>query len=464
MRRINLIYILILCAMGIVQPVHARIITIRADGTGDYPTIQDAIDGSLSSDSVVLECGTYKGVNNYNLNFNGKSITIRSSDPNSLYITAATIIDCESNGSGFIFNQSETFSSIVSGLTIINGSSYDGGGIHCEGASPLIRSCIFSNCSAEHWGGGIFCRDSSVKIQNCTFRNNSANEGAAISTHSWTREHYPVIENCFITGNTASDSGGGINSDWLATPTISGCVIVGNLAGNYGGGGISSFQSNPTIVNCIIVGNTANSSGGGILCWYYFGGVEPGPIIKNCTISNNRALHYGGGLYIDRACKVKVNNCIFWDNIAALGSEIGLLSAIGWGASVLNITYTDINGEMSKVHVEPGGTLVWGDGNISINPSFIRPPNDGGDGWRIGGNDDFGDMHLSLTSSCINRGDPAGNYVNQLDMDGGARNSYGQVDIGADEVFPVAGDFEPDGDIDIADFAVFSSNWLLGVK
>jgi hypothetical protein len=36
--------------------------------------------------------------------------------------------------------------------------------------------------------------------------------------------------------------------------------------------------------------------------------------------------------------------------------------------------------------------------------------------------------------------------------------------MGADEVFPVAGDSEPDGDVDLADFvAIFVHNWLLGV-
>ncbi|GAH52604.1 unnamed protein product, partial [marine sediment metagenome] len=33
----------------------------------------------------------------------------------------------------------------------------------------------------------------------------------------------------------------------------------------------------------------------------------------------------------------------------------------------------------------------------------------------------------------------------------------------ADEVFPIAGDFEPDEDVDFADFAIFANNWLAGV-
>ncbi len=32
--------------------------------------------------------------------------------------------------------------------------------------------------------------------------------------------------------------------------------------------------------------------------------------------------------------------------------------------------------------------------------------------------------------------------------------------MGADEVFPAAGDFEPDGDVNFADFAWFALNWM----
>ena len=59
----------------------------------------------------------------------------------------------------------------------------------------------------------------------------------------------------------------------------------------------------------------------------------------------------------------------------------------------------------------------------------------------------------------INRGDPSGDYTGQADIDGEARVLYGQVDIGADEVYPAAGDFEPDEDIDLTDFALFVGQW-----
>ncbi|MCX5638559.1 MAG: hypothetical protein NTX52_12840, partial [Planctomycetota bacterium] len=90
---------------------------------------------------------------------------------------------------------------------------------------------------------------------------------------------------------------------------------------------------------------------------------------------------------------------------------------------------------------------------------FVRDPNAGPDGYWDGVDDDFGDLHVLEDSPCINAGDP--NYVpgpNETDMDGQPRIVGCRIDIGADE-FVYLGDIEPDGDVDLVDFAVFASYW-----
>ena len=37
---------------------------------------------------------------------------------------------------------------------------------------------------------------------------------------------------------------------------------------------------------------------------------------------------------------------------------------------------------------------------------------------------------------------------------------YGRADIGADEVYPAACDYEPDEDVDLADVMYFADYWL----
>jgi hypothetical protein len=65
-------------------------------------------------------------------------------------------------------------------------------------------------------------------------------------------------------------------------------------------------------------------------------------------------------------------------------------------------------------------------------------------------------------SASSDAGDPAGDYTNQTDIDGEQRVLYDNVDIGADEVFPIAGDIDQDGDVDFDDFAYFTGHWLKG--
>ncbi|GAG91457.1 unnamed protein product, partial [marine sediment metagenome] len=48
--------------------------------------------------------------------------------------------------------------------------------------------------------------------------------------------------------------------------------------------------------------------------------------------------------------------------------------------------------------------------------------------------DDFGDLHLSPPSPCINAGDPYGDYSGMTDIDSEPRVMWGWVDMGADEV------------------------------
>jgi hypothetical protein len=100
--------------------------TVAPDGSGEYPTIQAAIDACDSLDVVELLDGVFTGPGNRNLDFAGKAITVRSRSDS----PRACILDCEGEGApygearrGFLFQSGEGPASVVRGLTITRGIS-----------------------------------------------------------------------------------------------------------------------------------------------------------------------------------------------------------------------------------------------------------------------------------------------------------------------------------------------------
>ena len=98
----------------------AGIITVNWDGSGDYTTIQAAINDANDGNSVIVADGTYTGDGNRDINFLGKAIAVKSANG-----PENCIIDCQGDPCephrGFYFHSDEGNDSIVSGFTIANG-------------------------------------------------------------------------------------------------------------------------------------------------------------------------------------------------------------------------------------------------------------------------------------------------------------------------------------------------------
>ena len=184
------------------------------DGTAGNPynTVQEGINAAVGGDTVEVAEGTYVE----NINFTGKAITVRSTDPADPAVVAATIIDGNQAGSVVTFQSSEGPGSILRGFTICGGSNWTGGGIYCESSSPTISGNTIAANSAEWQGGGICCWGGSPLIENNIIRDNVAEgewgwgTGGGIFCQNWSGESTPTIRGNVIENNLAKGAGGGI--------------------------------------------------------------------------------------------------------------------------------------------------------------------------------------------------------------------------------------------------------------
>ncbi|MFL3028427.1 MAG: choice-of-anchor Q domain-containing protein [Candidatus Neomarinimicrobiota bacterium] len=162
-------------------------------------TIASALNKSSNRDTLELAAGTYNGVNNRNLNMQGLTRIVRSTSG-----AATTIIDCQNLGTAFVFNNGESDSVHISGLTIINGNGSNGGAISITGADPVFENMIFRDNSGAGNGGAIYLNDSQSSFTNCVFDGNQSADGGAMYVDGGTI----TLDHCTFINNTSDDTTG----------------------------------------------------------------------------------------------------------------------------------------------------------------------------------------------------------------------------------------------------------------
>jgi len=253
-----------LLSLLLISTGNARIITVDDDGPADFRSIRNAINDANDGDIVEIQIGTYLGYGNCDVDFSGKAITVRSTDPNDPSTVAQTIIDCNNLIRAFIFQTNEGASSVLDGLTIINGyfPGY-GGAIYCSYSGPTIKNCTISNSAAE-CGGAIRCDSGSwTVIRDCVFTGNSAKGGGAIHY----RQSNGTIAGCIFRGNYSTGREGGAVRVTESSLTISGCTFEGNSVfpgdspERENGGALSLTGDKISVTNCVFVGNSSVQGG-----------------------------------------------------------------------------------------------------------------------------------------------------------------------------------------------------------
>jgi hypothetical protein len=362
-----------------------KVIYVDDDGPADFNTIQAAIDDSSDGDIIIVAEGRYFE----NINFNGRNITLTSTDPCNPDVVAATIIDGNQNGSVVTFNRGEDANCVLNGFTITNGNAEHGGGMLNFESSPTITNCIFSNNSADFgggmynegspWsesnsnptltdcafignsaerGGGMYNMGGSPTLTNCIFTDNSAIGERSRGAGMYSRESSPTLTNCTFSSNSAEQAGGGMFiGNYLGgqdTQILNNCAFSNNSA--EFGGGMFNFNSSPTLKNCTFSENSATREGGGVL------NLESNPTLTNCTFSNNVISKGGGGMYNHESSPILVN-CIFTDNVGWGIPNIYFISANGGGM------YNNSNSNPTLNNCTFNGNSAWDGGAMYNNSS-----------------------------------------------------------------------------------------------
>jgi hypothetical protein len=217
--------IFILCVFAILAVNSFSIVYhIKQDGTGNFITIQEGINTSADTDTVLVYPGTYYE----NLDMTGKNITLTSlemttSDPQ--YIDS-TIIDGQRLESCILIHDTENV--VIRGFTIQNGyatyiyntGNYGGGfQIQCVDNCLIMNSKLFDNVASK--GGAIFSCITDLTLSGVDITRNSASLGGGISFDFETNVIFDPDNLCNIFNNNA-----GKGADLFANYAVTAHVVV----------------------------------------------------------------------------------------------------------------------------------------------------------------------------------------------------------------------------------------------
>ncbi len=217
-----------------------RTITVDKNGPADFNNIQAAINDANEGDTVIVAEGRYYE----NINFGGKDIVLRSTDPADSSVVENTVIDGRFLDSVVMFAGTESAACVLAGFTITNGqnrryvnASY-GGGIYGNGTLATIEYNLISRNYAVPespigiaFGGGIYDCDGTIRF-NVVTKNVVYGDDMG---SAWGAGLYGCdgsIEDNVIVGNDSHGAGGGLSD---CHGTIGHNTLWNNEAHGWGG-------------------------------------------------------------------------------------------------------------------------------------------------------------------------------------------------------------------------------------
>ncbi len=402
-----------LAAMAALLPPVSQAITLRPDGTGDYPSLSAALTAlGAGGGEIVMEAGDYPVTATVVV---GAPVTIRSASGDwrdvTVYRTGSTKFS--------VFRLNDA-GATLSGITITNGySSADkqGGAVYTTAAATIQNCRITANagtCATVNLVNG-------AKLLRCRIDANIS-QGGSQHMGIYMEGASALAEDCEVINN----DGGSRNYDARASAfriyggTVRRCVVTNNFnsLGSYSHDGAIRTDGACLIENCLVAGNTSgygasfeSNAGSGAAAGIHVNAA--GCVIRNCTIVDNSGVSFGG-VRAGVSTHLRLENSIVWGNCQFINGDTTTAANNSTALADSNIS------NLPRAYAtNVCSTLFFGEGSITNNPVFVDAAH--------------GDYRLAANSPCRNAGYARPGDDAATDLAGNARVFGGAIDIGCYE-------------------------------
>ena len=314
----------------------------------------------------------------------------------------AEIIDCDfvENHAVFGGGSHGVYSQIIfNRIDFLNNLAEAGAGLHIEDSDLDMNECLLQNNHATNGSGGaidysvdttIFGRPNVLKITNSAIQENSAltnSGGVRIEQANSEISLVDVqLDQCDILNNHADIYAALRISGNISDFIVSNSLLSGNTSKRYVGGAGFIGPKAGKVYNCIFSSNYSVFSDSSRNAHGVSLGLEASMDFFNCTFFDSSDAG-GIGLSARRGCEATVTNSIFW---GCGDKPISTTTAAGLG-NTITVNHCAIENGIDSIYVSDSlSTLIWGVGNIDVDPLFVDAQNM--------------DFHLQDISPCIGSG------------------------------------------------------------